>query len=58
MDGSDLRWRGAIAVAGGGERSKAERSDLWWRGEVSGGALAILKCFKPLLQLTCSLEDS
>ena len=35
MEGSDRRWRGA--VAGGGERSRVEGSGLRWRELVSGG---------------------
>ena len=35
VEGSGLRWRGAIAD--GGERSQVEGSDRRWRGVVSGG---------------------
>ena len=35
MEGSGLRWRGAIAD--GGERSQVEGSGLRWRGEIADG---------------------
>jgi hypothetical protein len=36
VEGSNCRWRGAIA--GGGERSQVEGSDRRWRGVIAGGA--------------------
>ena len=35
VEGSGLRWRGAIAVASGGDRSLLDGRDHWWRGPVS-----------------------
>ena len=37
VEGNGLKRKGAIAGAGGGERSQVAVGDRWWRGAITGG---------------------